>query len=211
MAFFIKNMEDQNQKLREQINETKMARLNSSKRLSSHDQVSQWIIISMAAFLIILPLLKVPAPDSNNFNLIQSVTAILLLIYSLVIPGKRLYYRSREMHKCALELDLLLSKLDQQKDAQHYAAFYEEYTRVLQKYENHTTVDLSPVKLEFSKQKGDETNAVKKIFGFIKDNFQVFVNGVKYLLGYFYYSPVILLFAYFLLKYVKPGLISAPE
>lgn len=137
--------------------------------------------------------------------------AILLLIYSLIIPGKRLYYRSREMHQCALELDLLLSKIEQQTDTQHYATFYEEYTRILQKYENHASVDLSPVKLELTKKKEKEPNAIQKILGFFRYNFRFLMNGVKYLFGYFYYSPVILLFAYFLFKYVMPGLISAPE
>ncbi|MGC0120790.1 SLATT domain-containing protein [Pseudoalteromonas piscicida] len=136
-------------KIKELLRRTKLttkSRYRASERFAMHQKVSQWTVAFISAALIFIPLFQVYgvelAVPNQLLNSLQSVLAVMVLVYSLLLGQENFVSRSEAMHRNGVELGRFARKLRglQEADAD-YDALVEEYYGILEKYENHKPVD----------------------------------------------------------------------
>lgn len=136
-------------KIKELLRRTKLttkSRYRASERFATHQKVSQWTVAFISAALIFIPLfqaygveLAIPSQLLNSF---QSVLAVMVLVYSLLLGQENFVSRSEAMHRNGVELGRFARKLRGLSDEyEDYDGLVEEYYGILEKYENHKPVD----------------------------------------------------------------------
>lgn len=109
--------------------------------------------------LIIIPLidtfgLKINF-SSNYVNFIQVVLAIVILVISVLLNMTNFSVRAEKMHQCAMLLNSIARRLHRHiKDGstpEEYEKIVKEYDDVLQRFDNHSTVDYLYAKNHLSK------------------------------------------------------------
>ncbi|MEN8187590.1 MAG: SLATT domain-containing protein [Bacteroidota bacterium] len=136
---------------------TKGARFNANKRLINISRLSNLSTSMLSIYLIAVGLLSVYNIYSSNVineNLIAySITclSIVLLIFVQIENAKQFDLRAKEFHNCGLELSVLYNKLRIFKTLKTNPTKYnrqifatetsEEYQRILERYENHNSID----------------------------------------------------------------------
>lgn len=146
---------------------TKGSRFNANKRLIKISRLSNLCTSLFSVYLIAIGLLAVyNVNHSNLFNdntLAYSITclSILLLVFTQTENSKDYNKKASEFHNCALELSELYNHLrifktlngtpsneEKRKFAEDIS---EKYKRILQKHENHDSIDLEMFKAKKSK------------------------------------------------------------
>lgn len=136
-------------RIKELLRRTKLttkSRYRASERFSTHQKVSQWTVAFISAALIFIPLfqaygveLSIPDQLLNSF---QSILAVMVLVYSLLLGQENFVSRSEAMHRNGVELGRFARKLRGLPDThEDYDGLVEEYYDILEKYENHKPVD----------------------------------------------------------------------
>lgn len=150
-------MSELENRLHELLRRTKVttkSRYRASERLELHHKLSQWTVSLISVALVIIPVaqtFKVEAGvDQVYLNAIQTILAVLILVYSLLLGQENFVSRAKEMHRNGVELGRLARKLSGKGDEvtdEEYASLTEEYYDILEKYENHKPIDYLYTKL----------------------------------------------------------------
>jgi hypothetical protein len=85
-------------------------------------------------------------------NLIQTILAVLVLVYSILLSQENFYTRAEGMLRNGIELDRFVRKIEgiitEDDQQSNYSNLTKEYYDILEKYENHETVDFIFAKLQ---------------------------------------------------------------
>lgn len=125
------------------------ARFNACRRLTWHDQVTQWSVALASVALIVVPLLQVVGAttgvSSQLLTALQIILAMFVLVFSLLLSRNNHAVRADRMHRCGLELKRLLRQLQSYRgrdvDDTTYATFSQSYDDILNQHENHASSD----------------------------------------------------------------------
>lgn len=125
------------------------ARFNASKRLERHHRASQWAIAFLSVALIVLPLMQLVAITSavpaGALSVVSIGLAVAVLALSLLLGMENFAVRALRMHQCGLELNALQRSLEsfrgQSGTDDEYKRYCGQYTRIMDKYDNHEDVD----------------------------------------------------------------------
>lgn len=140
---------------------TKGARFEADKRLTIISRMSNISLSILSAYLIIAGLISVYNLNAdikiNLINYVVTALSIILLVLSLYENSKEYSKRAKEFHNCGLELSKLYNKLRIFKTLYENPTLEErrkfatelskEYEMVLDKYENHQSIDYNNFKL----------------------------------------------------------------
>lgn len=163
------------------IAKTACSRFNCSARLQKAHRFSLYILTffslaSIASSLLIL--CNLPLPVASNFLTFAQITfSLTILILSLLLTGAHDSAKHEKMHRSGLELNSLAKRIlaynmEERANSKNYTLILEEYTALLNAYDNHDQIDFDWVKLE----KNDEYQlstwnkcwlCVKYIFTFV--------------------------------------------
>ncbi|MFZ3431503.1 SLATT domain-containing protein [Vibrio harveyi] len=156
-------MDESKNKVEELLRRVKMttsSRYGASERLNFHNKATQWTIAFISVALIFIPMAQAIGMDfgikTQTLNFFQSVLAIMVLVYSLLLGQENFKSRSEAMHRNAVELGRFARKLRLYLDKhsnEEYSELVEEYYTILEKYENHSRVDYCKTALK-QKPKG---------------------------------------------------------
>lgn len=182
-------MEEKENKVEELLRRVKMttsSRYAASERLKFHDKATQWTIAFISVVLIFIPMaitwgLKLGV-SNEELNFYQSVLAIMVLVYSLLLGQERFALRADSMHRNGVELGRFARKLRVYIDVHSdykYNELIEEYYAILDKYENHSLVDYYKTSLYNKPKKFSEYPAY--IILYFKERFWSGREGLLYI------------------------------
>lgn len=128
---------------------TTRARYNAARRLDRHQRLSQWMLTLISVELIAIPLFQtanIPTRVTPQvMNVIEIFLSVLILAYSLLIGAENYATRSEKMLNCGIELSRLGRQIAPLHDTEYHEQVYLElvnkYHDVLEKYENHLSID----------------------------------------------------------------------
>jgi hypothetical protein len=131
------------QKLLADIALTAKTRFRSATRLSYHQKVSQWAIALSSVVLVVAAILGMQ--DDTRRALprapeIEVILSVFVLALSLLIGMDNYNVRSDRMHTCSLELNDLVRRY-RVLDETCYNELANAYGQILNKFENHQSVD----------------------------------------------------------------------
>jgi len=136
------------EELLRRTSKTTKSRYRASERLEQHHKFSQWTVALISSALIFIPLLQTFNVDLNLssqiLNSVQSILAVLVLVYSLLLGQENFISKSEAMQRNGVELGRLSRKIvvyDETISDNDYNKLVEEYYSILEKYENHKPVD----------------------------------------------------------------------
>lgn len=136
---------------------TTKARYEACNRLELHHRLSQWSVALLSCALIFIPMIQVfgvPANLSPQLaNLIQTILAVFVLVYSLLLSQENFILKADRMHRCGVELGHFEREIDgleigHEITNNEYTDLVDKYYGILEKYENHKVVDHQTVKLQ---------------------------------------------------------------
>lgn len=141
--------EFESSKVEELLRRTKLttkSRYRASERLANHQRASQWTVAFISVALVFIPLLQAYGVEldisDRILNSFQSVLAVMVLVYSLLLGQENFISRAEAMHRNGVELGRFARKLRglcENNDS--YDELVEEYYDILEKYENHKPID----------------------------------------------------------------------
>lgn len=134
---------------------TATSRFFAAKRLRSHESWSLWAISFASLLLIFIPLFKpfgLPIYISDALlNVAQVLSASIVLVFSLLVNGSKYGERAEMMHSCALAINSINRRLEQQIHAgtanEALPSLIREYENLLEKHENHSDYDFLCAKI----------------------------------------------------------------
>jgi len=141
------------------ILKTKLCRFKASDRLTLYNNITNWMIGILSLALIILPVFDLSVPyvlcgKTNELTFIEVSLATMILVFSSLISNYNYSVRALRFHTCGIELSELERKLDfikvdikSKSSVDNFKRIYKEYTSILSKYENHSSVDYEEYKL----------------------------------------------------------------
>jgi len=158
-------------KLFKRVKKTTRCRYHASRRLMRHHRFSQWTIALLSTGLIFIPLIQIFKATFeipiNQLNVLQTILAILVLVFSLLLGQENFFSKSKDMHRNGVELGRLDRKIEgfieknktkkEQLQLYRYEELTNEYYDILDKYENHEPIDFENAKLNV-KNENDVTN-----------------------------------------------------
>jgi SMODS and SLOG-associating 2TM effector domain family 5 len=135
--------------LKRRIRITAGARFNAARRLAMQERLTQWSIALASVALVIMPLLEAMQVTTGlspqAMNVVEVVLAIFVLVFSLLLTRDNAAVRADKMHRCAIELNVLVRQIEGLTDVQETDAAYQQladrYDTILREHENHETVD----------------------------------------------------------------------
>lgn len=151
----------------------------SARRFRFNQQLSQWTITFISLLLILIPLLQALdmtlRHDQKLFDVVSVFLAILVLVYSLLISMENYSVRAEKMQNCGTELSNLTRDiypyLGAKHHKNHYNNFSVRYQNILEKYENHDSIDYKKYTIEKDWNKYYK-NIGHYIFAWLIINFQ---------------------------------------
>ena len=133
---------------------TYYCRFSASRRLKKHEALSLWTISIFSVGLIVLPIAKalgVQTNASQMVTMLEVASAIVILVYSIIVNKSDFSHRSSQYHHCGLELNDLNRKLYKYKDREVSDEDVDKYTNtyneILRRYENHSNLDFFSAKV----------------------------------------------------------------
>jgi len=133
---------------------TYYCRFSASRRLKKHEALSLWTISIFSIGLIILPIAKalgVQTNASQMITMLEVTSAIVILVYSIIVNKSDFSHRSSQYHHCGLELNDLNRKLYKFKDREvsdeDVDSYTDTYNEILRRYENHSNLDFFSAKV----------------------------------------------------------------
>lgn len=153
----MKNVDHNDSRLRELSHRssiTAKSRYRASERLETHHKFSQWAFSLISVALIFIPLIQTFKIDAGidfiYLSATQSVLAVLLLVYSLLLGQENFISRSQAMHRNGIELSRFTRIIDKIVSEVEYNNYVKDYYTILEKYENHKPIDYLYAKLSYS-------------------------------------------------------------
>jgi len=145
--------------LYDRIVKTASCRFAAHDRLKDHHNASLWTITFFSMGLITIPLVQTFGLEisfsQNYVNFIQVVLAIVILVISVLLNMTNFSVRAEKMHQCAMSLNSIARRLhrhiNDRSGADEYESFVKEYDDVLQRFDNHSTIDYLYAKNHLSK------------------------------------------------------------
>lgn len=115
---------------------------NASRRLSFHYKWSLWTVSIYSLYLILIYLLIAfgikPVYSNVLISIFQSISAVVILVYSISATMQEYPLTSYKLHECGQELlglDLKMRPfLEDGCDSGQYEDFRDEYNNILQRY-----------------------------------------------------------------------------
>lgn len=127
---------------------TYYCRFSAARRLKAHESLSLWIISAFSIGLIILPISRQVGAQTNSSEavlLLEVASAIVILVFSIIVNKSNFSHRAEQYHRCGLELNDLDKQLFKLKDRElsddEYDPYAEKYSEILRRYENHSNLD----------------------------------------------------------------------
>ena len=152
---------------------TSITRFNSAKRLKSWKHCIGISLLFLSIYLTTLSVLIYAEKISSNYEdisqFISIFISITILCLNLLINTSSLDTKAFNHHECGRKIKALLNELpfiDSNKELQ---LIYEEYDKILDKYENHNSLDYYMFLIEHkNKISGDkiETRKINYFFCF---------------------------------------------
>lgn len=136
---------------------TCVARYKASSRLNYHGYFSQWTLALLSIGQIVIALIMALNFEVNfserYVTFISIFFGVLVLAYSLLLGMGNHEARSIKLHQCGLELGELARKIyffatGAKSSQKEYENFARKYYEILEKCENHSTVDYLAARLE---------------------------------------------------------------
>lgn len=165
---------------------TTSSRYGASLRFKSHHRISQWTVAFISIGLLVIPMAQAwgltIGIDNQKLNFIQSILAVLVLVYSLLLGQENFISRSEAMHRNGVELGKFARKLKpyiRSYTETQYSDLVEEYYSILEKYENHEIVDYYATKLEVNPK------SYAELFNYIRFSVKLRYHQIKGLMLYF--------------------------
>ncbi|WP_434359876.1 SLATT domain-containing protein [Parasalinivibrio latis] len=156
----MRELDNHVEELLRRVKMTTSSRYGASLRLRFHHRLSQWTVAFISIALLIIPMAQAwglsIGIDNQQLNFIQSILAVLVLVYSLLLGQENFISRSEAMQRNGIELGKFARKLKpyiQSCSDQKYTELNEEYYAILEKYDNHEIVDYYATKLETKPKK----------------------------------------------------------
>lgn len=154
-------------------------RFAAARRLQLHDKIAQWTVAMLSVLLILTSLVQ--ALNATNtaispaaLNVIQVSLAVFVLVFSLLIAKDELALKADRMHRCGLQLNQLLRRMEPYREAPNshpkYDEFAEGYHQILSESDNHKTLDYIAYKLSKPTEhyKSDWTLLLARVGYFIR-------------------------------------------
>lgn len=142
------------QNLYRRNNMTYFCRFSASRRLKKHEALSLWTISLFSIGLIIMPISKalgVQCTGGPMVVMLEVASAIVILVYSIIVNKSDFSHRSEQYHQCGLELNDLNRKLFKFKNRdlsdEEIDQYVNIYNEILRRYENHSNLDFFSAKV----------------------------------------------------------------
>ncbi|MCA2483285.1 SLATT domain-containing protein [Vibrio sp. Vb2853] len=182
----MKELDNDVEELLRRVKMTTSSRYGASLRFKFHHRVSQWTVAFISIALLIIPMAQAwglaIGIDNQQLNFIQSILAVLVLVYSLLLGQENFISRSEAMQRNGVELGKFARKLKpyiRSCTETQYSELVEEYYAILEKYENHEIVDYYATKLEV------KPTEFAEYFGYIWFSVKFWYHQLKGLMLYF--------------------------
>lgn len=180
------------------IHLTSWSRYEAAKRLQRHNRWSLWTVslLSVALiFLTVYPSLVANALSAGCITTMETCSAVLVLVYSLLLSNERYAVRGESMHQCGIELgrivrdiEILLrqNELNTISGSQYSETINDlsnRYHNALMAYENHEHVDYVAAK----SLRGDPVSRTERL-----------IRWFTYWLGFSHYLVVAMVILWFI-------------
>lgn len=136
------------------IKMTYFCRFSADRRLKKHEALSLWTISIFSIGLIVLPIARALGIQNNASQIttmLEVASAIVILVYSIIVNKSDFSHRSYQFHNCGLELNDLDRKLykfiDREVSDEDIDSFTSTYNEILRRYENHSNLDFFSAKV----------------------------------------------------------------
>ena len=139
---------------------TSITRFNASKRIASWKHCVRWSLLASSIYLTILSILiysgKIQDPYSEISQFSAVFLSILILCLSLSVNLNQLEIRAFQYHECGRKIRRLLSQLSNTEDEKEINSLFIQYDDILDKYENHISIDFYQFILHNYKKLSDD-------------------------------------------------------
>ncbi len=147
------------------------AYFNAGKRLQSLKVCSEISLATLSFLVILLSLCNAYdlnlGSKSQLIDFISVVSAIFVLVYSILVSSRNYGVRSERMHRCGLELNKLLRQIrlivsvpENHTDKQ-YSELDKAYSDILDRYDNYEDVDYLHGKMKKWPEKANWKNILQ--------------------------------------------------
>lgn len=124
---------------------TSITRFNAAKRISSWKHCIRWSLLASSIYLTILSILiyagKIQESHSEITQFGTIFLSILTLCLSLSVNLNQLEIKAFYYHECGRKIRRLLSELSATEDHSKINSILTKYDDILDKYENHMSID----------------------------------------------------------------------
>lgn len=135
---------------------TSITRFNAAKRITSWKHCIRWSLLSSSVYLVTLSILiyaeKIQSSHSEASQFASIFLSILVMSLSLSVNLNHLEIRAFQYHECGRKIRRLASKLAGAVDDTKIDDLFENYDDILDKYENHMSIDYYQFALHNHKQ-----------------------------------------------------------
>lgn len=190
--------------LHHSVRDTARIRFHFAHRLSRQARLSQWTIAILSVALILISLISGLGIHTSLSGPVQTVVqvglAVLVLVFSLLIGSENYSLRADKAHRCGVDLNYLMRKLESYrgKDGpdERYEYFSDRYYEVLNQYENHDDIDYLTFTLSASERKDKYPHRGQYILAWF------FIYG-RYWLGFLPYLLLFFMVGFALWQFVR--------
>jgi hypothetical protein len=166
---------------------TAKSKYRAANRLEQHHRLIQVTVALLSCALIATPLMQVfdaiPGYSDKILNMVEVILAVLVLIYSLLLGQERFSERANNMNRNAVELSNLARQiagnLNRSVEEAEYHALVNQYYAILEKSENHKTIDYLFTRLNY--EPSNKREWIFLIFGLFRIYFRYFIVFSHYL------------------------------
>lgn len=135
---------------------TSITRFNAAKRISSWKHCIRWSLLTSSVYLTTLSILiyagKIKDTQSESSQFASILFSILVMSLSLSVNLNHLEIRAFQYHECGRKIRRLASQLSGAVDNSEIDSIFENYDDILDKYENHMSIDYYQFALHNYKQ-----------------------------------------------------------
>ena len=135
---------------------TSITRFNAAKRITSWKHCIRWSLLASSVYLVTLSILiyagKIQDSHSEASQFASIFLSILVMSLSLSVNLNHLEIRAFQYHECGRKIRRLSSQLSGAVDDSKINALFENYDDILDKYENHMSIDYYQFALHNHKQ-----------------------------------------------------------
>ena len=127
---------------------TASARFEANRHLQLHHKLSLWTVSLFSVGIIVFQLIDIlnikTSISKPVLAAIQIISAIVIIIFSVLVNVSRFSERANHMYTCALDINALARRLLPtlpDGEANTYETIECEYEEILKRYENHSQID----------------------------------------------------------------------